>query len=299
MKGLVTNIQKYSIHDGPGIRTTVFFKGCPLCCPWCHNPEGQGSGVQLIWQKEKCIGCGSCVEACPEQGLTLTAAGIVRDTARCRSCGACADACPALAWEQIGREYTADQLMAEIRKDAVFYEQSGGGVTFSGGEPLMQGDLLLELLNRCKAEGFHTVVDTSGFTSAEMITAAAKSTDLFLFDLKHMDPVQHEALMGVPLEPILDNLHLLRQMGASVWIRYPMIPGINDGEQALDAMVQLMEELGLRDISVLPYHRWAEGKYVKLGLTPPLCDVAEPSETQVEQIAARFRAHGFQVRIGG
>jgi len=299
-KGVVFDIKKYAIHDGRGIRTTVFFKGCPLHCQWCHNPEGLAVQPQVVYRRDRCIGCGECVDACPESALTLTASGVVTDLSKCIRCGACAEACPAGARELIGREMSVDEVVEEIKKDILFYDQSGGGVTFSGGEPLMQPAFLLGLLDACGELDIHRTVDTAGYADADLILKVADRTDLFLYDLKHMDSELHRRYTGVPNEQILSNLELLAAHGARIHIRIPVIPGINSDDENIERTGSFVSSLpGVHEISLLPYHSAAEGKYGRLDMDYCLRNVMPPSELAVETVAKRLERFGFQVKTGG
>ncbi|MGE5652919.1 MAG: glycyl-radical enzyme activating protein [Bacillota bacterium] len=291
-RGMVFDIKHYALHDGPGIRTTVFLKGCPLSCWWCHNPESQSSAAGLMLHPERCIACGRCREVCPN--------GAIHGESQCVRCGACVLACPAEARQMVGRTMTVDDVMSEIRKDSAFYDESRGGATFSGGEPLSQPGFLMDLLEHCRTEEIHTVVDTAGFASRSTILAVARLTDLFLYDLKHMDSICHERLTGVPNAQILDNLRCLADIGARFSIRMPIIPGINDDEANLDATGHFITSLaGTKEIDILPYHASASEKYRRLGLYYRLSEVNPPSDTRMQQIAAFLRSYGLSVRVGG
>ena len=219
MTGIVFDIQKFSIHDGPGIRTNVFLKGCPLSCLWCHNPESARFQPELFYRDDKCVGCGACVGACPADCHAVTAEGHLFDRAACVACGACAEVCPTGALEMCGREMTVDEVMAEVLRDRPFYETSGGGMTVSGGEPFARFPFLLELLKAAKEAGLDTAVETSGFTAPAQIAEAAPYIDTFLYDYKETDPEKHRAFTGVDNAPILENLALLDTLGARVILR--------------------------------------------------------------------------------
>lgn len=290
--GIIFNIQKFSIQDGPGIRTTVFLQGCPLRCQWCHNPESQSFRPRLLLFPERCIGCGRCQPVCEQQAL--------QDPARCQHCGRCAAVCPALARELAGREVTVEEVLQVVEQDRVFYEESGGGVTFSGGEPLAQPAFLLALLAACRNRGLATAVDTSGYAPAEVLTNIAPYTDLFLYDLKLLDSEQHHHYTGVPTEPILDNLRLLFQLKRRVFLRLPIIPGINDSEEQLLALSAFLRELGeVEQINLLPYHALARDKYRRLQLPYPLAHTPEPADDRLKEIAALLSPYCQHIRIGG
>ena len=228
MNSLIFDIKRYAINDGPGIRITVFLKGCPLSCAWCHNPEGISKKAQKLYTASRCIGCEQCVEVCEQEACVLTPDGIVTDRERCIVCGQCADICPTKATEISGDQMTVEQLMKIIRRETLVMDQSEGGVTFSGGEPLMQHKFLLEILETCGREGIHRCVDTTGFANTEILLKVAEKTEHFLYDLKMMDSEKHKKYTGVPNEKILENLKALSATGAKIDIRIPLIHGVND-----------------------------------------------------------------------
>ena len=228
LHGSVFDIQKFSIHDGPGIRTTVFLKGCPLNCRWCHNPESKDSAAEISYHAERCLLCGRCAAVCPQGGHTFHEKEHRFDRARCTHCGACAQACYAQAIEVIGRQMTVDQVLDEVMKDLPFYQTSGGGMTVSGGEPMAQFAFTKALLTDAKARGLHTCMETSGFAPLRHFEAIRPLVDLFLYDLKETDPVLHKQWTGVELKPILDNLRALDRLGSQLILRCPAIPGLND-----------------------------------------------------------------------
>jgi pyruvate formate lyase activating enzyme len=290
--GNIFNIQRYSIHDGPGIRTTVFFKGCPLSCTWCHNPESQSYAPQLMLYTKRCIGCGKCAEACEHNAIA--------DRDKCINCGSCSRVCYAKAREMAGRPVTVQEVMQQLDRDSIFYDESGGGVTFSGGEPLFQPQFLLELLKQCKKREYHTAVDTSGFGLPDTIKAIISYTDLFLFDLKHMDDEAHLKHTGVSNSLILENLQTISRLGGRIFIRIPLIPGINDDEKNIMATSKLIQDTpGIEQVNVLPYHNIAEDKYSRLGIANNRVHIPVPSEEYIEAIAVRFMAYGVRVKIGG
>ena len=298
--GTLFAIKRYALHDGPDLRVTVFLKGCPLSCIWCHNPEGMRPGLQMLSLPSRCVGCGECLTTCPQGALTPGPAVVERDAGACTACGTCAETCPALAHEALGRAWTVAEVMAEIEKELPFFADSQGGVTFSGGEPLAQPDFLEELLLACGRRGVHRAVDTSGFAAAEIAVRIARHTDLFLFDLKHMDPAEHRRATGVDNAPILANLRLLAEAGARLQLRLPLIPGFNDGEENVRRTGRLAASLpGVHGIDVLPYNATAKGKYAKLGLPYPGADIPAADPLQTERTAEILRNCGLAVRIGG
>ncbi len=299
--GVIFSIKKYSLHDGPGIRTTVFLKGCPLSCWWCHNPEGIGPEPELVYRRSRCIDCGTCVSVCPESALCLSAGGGIRiDSSFCTSCGTCAESCPTRALEMMGKEITVKDLMKEIRKDIPFFDDSGGGVTFSGGEPLFQHEFLIEILKACGNEGIHRTVDTTGFAPLQVIKQVTPFTDLFLYDLKMMDPEKHLKYTGVRNELVLSNLRVLSASGTRVFIRIPVIPGINDDLENLNATADFLRTLeGSYSVNLLPYHDFGKSKYSNLKSDYKLKETLPPGKDKMLHIQDLFCKHGIEVQIGG
>ena len=298
--GKIFDIKKYAIHDGPGIRTTIFLKGCPLACRWCHNPESQARASHRLYRNERCIGCRECVEACPEDAIQVGVQGLEWNPSDCVYCGTCAGICPAEAVELIGKTMTVDDVLAEIVKDTVFYDESSGGITISGGEPLMQPSFLMDLLDACGRLGYHRTVDTSGYADRQILFEAASRTDLFLYDLKHMDPEKHTRYTGVSNEKILANLEFLSRQKAEIIIRFPVIPGLNTDPENIDQTGAFVSSLpGVRRMNILPYHCAATVKYKNLGLKIKPSDIEPSSHEFLESVARRLETYKLTVKIGG
>jgi pyruvate formate lyase activating enzyme len=283
VRGMVFDIQRFSIHDGPGIRTTVFLKGCPLACAWCHNPEGIAAEREHSLRANRCTACGACVSACERGAVSIEDGRAVTDVARCVFCGRCVEACPSAAREIVGRHVTVDEVLAEIERDVIFYDESGGGATFSGA-----------------ARRIHTAVDTTCHAPWKMIDSIRGHVDLFLCDIKHMDPAEHERLTGVDNELILANLRKLAAGGEEIVIRIPIVPGRNDGEENLAAAGEFIASLkSVRRVDLLPYNEGGRGKLDRLGRAGAWLDIATPSRERMSAIAAKLAGRGLSVTIGG
>jgi len=291
MSGLVTDIQRFSIHDGPGIRTTVFLKGCNLRCRWCHNPETIDAAPQLQFFPARCIGCGRCVEVCPRGAHELRDGRHVLDRSRCTVCGACAAECCAEALVVVGREMTAEEVLADVAADRAFYETSGGGATLSGGEPLCQRDFAVELARACRAAGIHTAVETAmacAWGRAEPLLAAV---DMVLLDVKLADEAAHRRWTGASNRQVLANARRLGTLPLRVIVRTPVVPGVNDAPAAVAAIAAVAAELPNCDYyELLPYHRLGTGKYESLGMVCPMGDLQPPSEETMRTLAAAAAA---------
>lgn len=299
-EGKIINIMKYAIHDGPGIRTTIFFKGCPLNCLWCHNPESQRVSQELMYWPERCLGCGQCLEVCPNGAVAAGAGHLNYLRDHCQVCGACCQVCPAGVRELAARTMSVSEVMAEIEKDLVFYDESGGGVTFSGGEAFLQPVFLLELLKECRKKEIHTTLETCGYVNLELLQTLGEFVDLFLYDLKLMDSQKHQAVTGVANELILANLSWLAEHHPRVIVRVPIIPGINDDQETLQQIGEFVAALKqVLELHLLPYHKAGSDKYRRLGLTYQLPDLQAPDTERLEQIAGQLEQFGLKIKIGG
>lgn len=298
---MIFDIKRYAINDGPGIRIVIFLKGCNLNCAWCHNPESISAIQERMYAPAKCIRCGTCVEVCTENAITLTPEGIITDTELCKLCGKCAEVCPTKAIEMSGKPTTVAEIIAEIEKEQVFFDQSGGGVTFSGGEPLQQSKFLIELLDECGRRGIHRAVDTAGLANTEILLDVAKRTDLFLYDLKMIDSEKHWKWVGAPNEKILENLKILAKTGANIIIRIPLIGGVNDDLENMTETARFVSELSgeKKVVNLLPYHKIAQTKYQKLGRFEEFQLLQEPTKEAQTRAVSIFQQLGLVASIGG
>ena len=300
-QSLIFDIKRYAINDGPGIRAVIFFKGCNLHCAWCHNPESISAKIEKMYAPAKCIICGSCVETCPENALTLIPEGIITDPDLCKMCGKCAEVCPTKAIEMSGKVMSVPEIMEIIEKDRTFFDQSGGGVTFSGGEPLVHPQMLIELLDECRKRKIHTAVDTAGHAGSEILLEVARRTDLFLYDLKMMDSGLHLEWTSKGNENILRNLKTLAESGADIIIRIPLIGGINDTDENIESTAKFISELAgeKKTVHLLPYHAIAQNKYNKLGKSGDFEKLQEPGKETLKRAIARFKEYGIMASVGG
>jgi pyruvate formate lyase activating enzyme len=295
---VIFNIMRFSTQDGPGIRTTIFFKGCPLSCWWCHNPESQRLQPELLYLEERCRHCGDCVTACPQHAIEQVE-GTVRTSALCRRCGQCTEVCQAEARQIAGRRLTVGELVAEIERDLIFFEESAGGVTLSGGEPLAQPRFVSALLGACRERGIRTVLDTCGYAPSGVFLNVAPLADLVLFDLKLMDPVRHKQYTGVSNRRILANLEQLVASGGAVTVRIPVLPGINDTDDDIRQFARYLEKLPASEVELLPYHHIGAGKYKRLGLTYRLGDAPQPTAADLARFRDALVRAGLNVRVRG
>lgn len=309
-EGLIFDIKKFAVHDGPGIRTTVFFKGCPLNCWWCHNPESINPKPELVLFENKCIGCGECFKVCPNKAHELLEDGTreayrskstrVYHRDRCALCGECVEVCYAEALVMEGEEVTVEEVMIELRKDIPFYENSGGGITLSGGEPMFQHEFALAILKQCKTEGMHTAIDTSGQASWQIYEEILPYVDLVLYDIKHIDSQKHKIYTGVPNKLILENLRRLSEYDIPIEIRMPIIPGINDAEEYITRAAQFLTEIkNITRVELLPYHKLGGSKYTRLEKEYKLPDLEPPEEEEMVEAAEWIRSFGLKVHVGG
>ena len=283
--GVIFDIKRFAVHDGPGIRTTVFFKGCPLRCVWCHNPESMKIQRQIVFFDNKCIGCGECYKRCKNGAVIATPEGRKYYRDKCTLCGTCVEYCYAEATVMQGKIASVDEVVDEVKKDIPFYENSGGGVTLSGGEPTMQPEFCIAILDACKKAKMHTALDTSGFVKTEILKEIMKYVDLVLYDIKHTDPQKHKEWTGVSNELILHNLRQMNSLEIPIEIRMPTIPDINDSEENLSEVAKLVNSLNsVERVRLLPYHRLGEGKYSRLEMEYKLKGLESPNKARMEEL---------------
>jgi len=306
-EGVIFDIQRYSIHDGPGIRTVVFLKGCPLHCEWCSNPEGRNPLPELQFFSSRCERCGRCLEVCPREAVNRVLDCVPAeklDRHACDLCGLCVEACPSSALVLSGRRMTVEEVMVEVKKDLAFYRRSGGGVTLSGGDPLAQPSFARALLERCGEANIHSAIETCGHAPEQVFRQVLEPSDLVLYDLKHMDPVEHQRLTGVSNTVVLGNLRVLAGMGKPIVARLPLIPGRNDSLANLREIGTLLSGLGIREVHLMPFHQLGKDKYQRLGIrygmaeSPAVLGSGDGGNT-LPVARAVLESFGLEVQIGG
>lgn len=298
LKGTVFDIQRFSLHDGPGIRTIVFLKGCPLSCRWCSNPESQQLKPVVMFKKNECLHCGRCLKACKISAISPDHPGMI-DRERCTGCGECANGCPAGALVLKGRQMSVQQIVKELKKDATTYRRSGGGITLSGGEPLVQYTFAAELLKACKAQGWHTAMETTGVGTDEAVDTVIPYVDTVLLDIKHMDGQQHKTYTGITNEAVRKNAPRISRISQTV-VRIPVIPGFNCTADDIRAIAEFSRTLtDVRTIHLLPYHSFGENKYELMGMAYSLKDVKQLKPEDLEEYQAMVKTYGFECIIGG
>lgn len=308
---LVTDIQRFSVNDGPGFRTNVYLKGCPLRCRWCHNPETIAVYPEIYWKKRLCVQCGACLQACPKEAINPPVDPVLarqEDSpyhkiirSRCDLCMKCVDACSYDALEIVGRPMTVKEILDEVEKDRPFYENSGGGMTLSGGEPTAHADFSEKLLKEARRRGIHTCLDTNGFCPWEVFERLIPDVDVVLYDIKHLDPAKHEEMTGAGNEIILANLERLLSAGAQVWVRVPVIPGFNDDMAFHQELARFLLDLPRRvcRVDLLPYHNWCQDKYGWLGIDWEMKEIESADPGFLEIFADIYREEGLKATVGG
>lgn len=298
VKGIVFNILRYTIDDGPGIRSTVFVKGCPLRCPWCSNPESQKKQKEILHRKVSCIHCGRCEAKCPQKAIRLTEDGVAIDRSLCIACEKCVMGCPNKALQTMGKETSVAEAFKTVMKDREYYESTNGGVTVSGGEPLSQPEFTAALCEKLQASGIHTCIETTGFADRKSLDMVLPHLSLVYFDLKHMDSKEHERVTGVSNERILENFKYIVSRGIPLVIRIPYIPGFNDSDENMEATARFAAEVvpGC-EVHLLPYHNYGEGKYESLDRSYPMRDLEKPSDEQLEHSKEIFDKYGLNCII--
>lgn len=307
---LISDIQFYCLNDGPGIRTAVFVKGCPLQCEWCHNPETQSATQELYWKRALCTQCGKCMEVCPRDAINApidpeiskssdsTYHKIIREN--CNNCMACVDVCLYGALTTVGEEYDIDYILGEVERDLPFYKNSGGGLTITGGEPLMHAKFTTELARRASEKGINVCVDTCGQCAWELLERLAPYVDIFLYDLKHLDGAEHKKRTGVDNRRILENLRNLSAMGKRIWLRLPLIPGYNDSPEYLQRVIEFLKSLPhpVEKVDLLPFHNWCQDKYGWLGKKWEMQEVDSIDYGDCKELTQMFESQGFMVSLG-
>jgi len=299
-KGMVFDIQRFSLHDGPGIRTVLFLKGCSLQCRWCSNPESQLPRPEVMYTKLNCVNCGNCISVCPSNSLVPTSAGIRINYETCRACGLCVEACNTDALKLYGKEYTVEEVVLSLLKDRLYYESSGGGVTISGGEPLCQDDFIAEVLKKLKNLRIHTAVETAGSVDWQSFEKIVDYTDLFLYDIKHLQVTEHKKGTGKDNTVIISNLNKIFELEKKVIIRLPLIPEYNMGQEHISDLVRFLKGKKIDAVHLLPYHRLGIGKYEKLGKKYELSNLNPPTTEEITRIEQEIQTNlSVEVVVNG
>ena len=297
---MVVEITRMTVHNGPGIRTLIIFKGCPLRCIWCSTPESQDESAEIVYYPDRCILCGDCIPVCPGNALTAGDEAVIIDRKLCDNCGRCVSVCYTEALKLVGEEYTIEELVQEVRKDEVIYKHSGGGVTVSGGEPLLEPEFTLELLRSFKQNKINIGVDTCGFVPRDTLESVLSYVDFFLWDIKHMNAEKHVDHTGVSNELILDNLRFVSDSGIPVYLRLPLIPGYNDSEANLRAVCEFAKDLSsLVTIDLLPLHHLGKARYIALGHQYPIEGIALIRDEVLQEIKYLVESYGLTCNIIG
>lgn len=299
IKGLIFEIERFAIHDGPGIRTVIYLKGCPLQCAWCANPEGQRLLPEIMIYERDCIKCYRCTEECPKKLIRVREDKIILDRKECNSCGLCTQNCPAGGIRLVGKYMDEDEALKEVEKDQPFYRTSNGGVTLSGGEPTMQSEFAISLLKELQRRRIHTAIETCGYLSWQDLERMLKYVDLILYDLKHMDAKKHERYTSVDNKTILENLRKTRELNIPIVVRFPLVPGFNDSCENVHKLGRFCNNIGVEKVDILPYHNYGESKYTKLGRKYPLQNLKPPSKKEVSRISNILCSYNLKIRDGG
>lgn len=296
-KGSILLVQRFSVHDGPGIRTTVFMKGCPLRCWWCQNPDSLNPNPELMFRISRCQTCGKCADSCVVNAITFDGESINIQRTKCNRCFECVLVCSTGALTKVGEYMSVEEVVMEIEKDEIFYRKSNGGVTVSGGEPLSQEVFVTSLLQVCKQKGYQTALDTSGYAPWPVFKKTLEYVDLVLYDIKHMNPKLHKEATGQSNELILNNIRKIPR-DKRVWLRIPLVPGFNDTKENVEKVGELGKEIGVERVSILPFHKLGEGKYRQLDKQYYGWEVKAPDRVHVREVKKILKRFGLKVTIG-